>query len=215
MRRLRRDRLEAGSKHQLGVGLGRITREVHRDTEPLALPVPFVGRSERGKEHATRPQPSVDPSEQRRQELAGNVVQDVERADSVKRGNGEFEPTRSPCRNSRRGARARAPQLFRRQVDAGQAKLRASSRVSAVPLPQPSSSTPPRREVARSARPATLRGDRSDRRRPGLPRVGHRVVAGADECGPRIAHSTSTSSRLAAASARSRASRFVLAVAIT
>src|SRR3954462_6840037 len=48
-----------------------------------------------------------------------------------------------------------------------------------------------------------------DLRRPVFPRVGHCVVARGEESRTRIAHSTSTSSSRAAASARSRASRFV------
>ena len=51
--------------------------------------------------------------------------------------------------------------------------------------------------------------------RPRLPGVDHGVVAVGDEPCARVTHSTSTSRRRDAASARSSASRFVSAVAIT
>ena len=85
-----------------------------------------------------------------------------------------------------------------------------------MPAPQPSSSTlePPGSRVDERVGPL-LPGVVDD---PALPRdelVGDRVVRLGDEPCPRVAHSTSTVSSRAAASARSSAWMFVSAIAIT
>jgi hypothetical protein len=111
---------------------------------------------------------------------------------------------------------ASSPQLLLGEIDSRELKplrepgcLRRAA--AATELDHPGALGEPRDELVAPLGPRVA----GDPLLPRFPSVGHGVIAGADELRARVAHSTSTSSSRAAASARWSASTDVSAVAIT
>src|SRR5262249_41642980 len=135
-------------------------------------------------------EPAADAREKRRQELAGNVVEDVEGADGVERVVWQLELREVRAEELRLGnCRARTLDLTRRDVDAGQRKalcepLRLGRSAAAAELEHASAVLEPRDQFVLPFAPRVA----DDLLSPGGEGLADRVVAGGDDLRSRVGH---------------------------
>ena len=181
--RLRRARSRGRQRERLGVRAGsKLEKNVGT---PSQLAVHPRGRSRRRRPGTSR----AEPRAMRRaaaQQIARHVIEDVE-GDDASSDPGRSRRREVGVQEVAAPARAPCPASWRSRGRRRSAEARASSSVSRVPPPSRARGRAHRRRRAREPR-TTRGGGRPDRRGPRLPGVDHRVVAGADEFRPWVAH---------------------------